>query len=756
MQAIRNVIAAAIGGTIGGTVDSNISQIIPDLAPIKSLKSYSAVSEICQLLRRAPISVIGGATGSGKTIGLASIILIQLAHEQRDNICYFAIPLRKGVSGAFTYMQQLFPGIVDKHLGWAHSGHINYRNHQHLRIATTQHVFNQLAQRLSKDPESLNGLLVVIDEAHCPTVENYLLFSLCSYIRKRGYTMNIVVMSATLESAPLKGEFAQKDVPKLTLEGRPFANQIIYSEKTAKSPEGACKMAAETIETIVLSQQKNVLCFVPNETCLNNVLAKVEKLANVDAVGMISSMPEEELALAFTAPANGYQKVVIATNMAESSITFPYQMDVVVDTGYQVVMTKYGRSKSFKIGRISQANAKQRAGRVGRTAPGTCYRLWTRSYHDTLDPNTASEFEHIDPEMQALALMTKGLNSQEILELSDERFAKMIHRFTVLKLLEKADSENTMVLTDLAVQVSFFQTSLDVALVMCSLVNNSSLSDSERIVGLLIMSFIEGCGGMLPYWLSREERAQANSKEKKFGHFRGHDDLETYFNILTDPDSGLLMTDGITLCKTWGKFLFKCKEWSVAHSMNNKAVRSSLFILLQVFSKHLSHQDPDRNVSRNPEQLIKQLGYLTSQISKDVGGSDILDATREAIQDALSHYILKYDPHTHGYVDHHGRMHQVDKKRSHCMNRKYPAVISLNTTTFGGWKNYISCICQCPHIPEESDSDCSDSDCSDTDSYGDIDPFDEEHIVDPRPYRLYDLTDDSESEYDSECSEDFW
>lgn len=155
---------------------------------------------------------------------------------------------------------------------------------------------------------------------------------------------------------------------------------------------------------------------------LTHTLTRTERLEQLDdappllVLPIYSQMPADLQAKIFNPSPNGERKVVVATNVAETSLTVDGIM-YVIDTGYsklKVYNPKVGMD-SLQITPISQANANQRSGRAGRTGAGTAYRLYTEmAYRNELFPNTIPEIQRTN--LANTVLLLKSLGVRNLLE----------------------------------------------------------------------------------------------------------------------------------------------------------------------------------------------------------------------------------------------------------------------------------------------------------------------------------------------------
>ena len=189
-------------------------------------------------------------------------------------------------------------------------------------------------------------------------------------------------------------------MPSFTIPGRTFPVDVLYS----KTPcEDYVESTVKQILTIHLSQgQGDILAFMTGQedievTCEVTIerLKQLEGAAPLLMLPIYSQMPADLQARIFEPSEHGERKCVVATNIAETSLTVDGIM-FVVDSGFsklKLYNPKVGMD-SLQITPISQANAAQRSGRAGRTGSGTAYRLYTEvAFHNEMFPSTIPEIQ---------------------------------------------------------------------------------------------------------------------------------------------------------------------------------------------------------------------------------------------------------------------------------------------------------------------------------------------------------------------------
>jgi ATP-dependent helicase HrpB len=252
--------------------------------------------------------------------------------------------------------------------------------------------------------------LVLFDEFH----ERNLLSDVALVLVKRLQgtvrpDLKLVVMSATLDTEPVAA-YLDRHCPVLISEGRGFPVEVSYLSQRDERP--VTEQAADAVEQIVRSRQPgDILVFMPGMSEINSTLNALraarlgESLALIPLHGDLAPADQDR---AF-AP-NPLRKVIVATNVAETSITIE-GIRHVVDSGLARI-ARYDAERGIGtlfIEEISRASAEQRQGRAGRTAPGTCRRLWTESNHLNRPERHTPEIQRCDLAEAVLLLHSLGI-----------------------------------------------------------------------------------------------------------------------------------------------------------------------------------------------------------------------------------------------------------------------------------------------------------------------------------------------------------
>ncbi len=271
-----------------------------------------------------------------------------------------------------------------------------------------------LARMLHSDP-GLDGVgCVIFDEFHQRSLQADLGLALCLDARRvLEADFRLLVMSATLEGARVATLLG--GAPVVEVQGRPFPVALHYVGAGApllpggrESPE---RLVAQTVRRVLDETRGDLLVFLPGAGEIMRVQTQLADLADarLQLLPLYGELEARQQDSALSESATGLRRVVLATNIAETSVTIP-GVTVVIDAGL-ARRSRFdpvtGMSR-LEVLRISRAAADQRAGRAGRTAPGRCYRLWSEGSHATLAPFTPPEITEADLAPLALELALWG------------------------------------------------------------------------------------------------------------------------------------------------------------------------------------------------------------------------------------------------------------------------------------------------------------------------------------------------------------
>ena len=269
-----------------------------------------------------------------------------------------------------------------------------------------------LVRRLVDDP-GLEGVSVVIfDEFHERSLTTEVALALTREAQQvLRPDLRMLVMSATIDTDALCRDL---DAPLVESRGKMFPVEVVRGKEEAK-PENAAELVAQTVRLAHRDHAGDILVFLPGEAdirrCAEHLGASLGETQVFPLYGMLSG-EEQRRAIAPSAP--GSRKIVLATPIAETSLTIE-GVRVVVDSGLcrkPVYDPQRGLSRLETV-RISRDMADQRAGRAGRVAPGVCYRLWSAATEQRMPPVRVPEILEADLAPTVLAIAAWGESRPE-------------------------------------------------------------------------------------------------------------------------------------------------------------------------------------------------------------------------------------------------------------------------------------------------------------------------------------------------------
>lgn len=346
--------------------EQRVSCSIPCVTPLKALPIQEALPAVRAALLAHPVVVVQAPPGAGKSTGLPLEFLNEawLAGQT-------VLMLQPRRVAARAVAARLAEG-----LGEAVGHTVGYRVRFDSRVSagTRLEVVTEgiLTRRLQRDPELTGVGLVILDEFHERSLNADLALALLREVQGAlRDDLRVLIMSATLD-ADLPGRLG---APLIESAGRAYPVEVRY---LPADPVGRVEdIVARTVRQALADHPGDVLAFLPG---VREIRGAAAQLSDVDALvlPLYGDLPVREQQRAIQPDPAGRRKVVLATSIAETSLTID-GVRVVVDGGQsrtQAFDPATGLTRMVT-GRVTQDSAAQRAGRAGRNAPGVAYRLWS-------------------------------------------------------------------------------------------------------------------------------------------------------------------------------------------------------------------------------------------------------------------------------------------------------------------------------------------------------------------------------------------
>ncbi|KAJ6925970.1 pre-mRNA-splicing factor ATP-dependent RNA helicase DEAH9 [Populus alba x Populus x berolinensis] len=362
------------------------------------LPVYKYRTAILYLVETHATTIIVGETGSGKTTQIPQY-LKEAGWADGGRVIACTQPRRLAVQTVASRVAEEMDVKLGEEVGYA------IRFEDVTNPAATMIKFltdGVLLREIMNDPLLTKYSVIMVDEAHERSISTDILLGLLKKIQRRRPELRLIISSATIEAksmsdffqtskkhrGPEDHEFVPKKVPAiLSVEGRGFNVHIHYVV------EPVSDYVRATVSTVLSIHEQepagDILVFLTGQDDIDAAIRLLTEEAHASrkiSSGLIvlplySSLPRADQDLVFSPTPRGKRKVVISTNIAETSLTLEGVV-YVVDSGFskQQFYNPISDIENLVVAPISKASARQRAGRAGRVRPGKCYRLYTEEY----------------------------------------------------------------------------------------------------------------------------------------------------------------------------------------------------------------------------------------------------------------------------------------------------------------------------------------------------------------------------------------
>jgi len=375
----------------------------------KTLPAYAAKDDVLKMIRDNQVVIVIGETGSGKTTQLT-----QFLNEEgygRLGMIGCTQPRRvAAVSVAQRVSEEMGVKCGDE-VGYS----IRFEDMTSSKTIIKYMTDGILLRETLVDSDLEKYSCIIMDEAHERTLNTDVLMGLFKNLLARRRNLKLIITSATMNADRFSRYFG--DAPQFTIPGRTFPVDVMFSKFTVEDyVESAVKQA---LTVHLQSGPGDILIFMTGQedvevTCdvLADKLKQLDDPPPLEILPMYSSLPAEQQQKIFKKAKPGHRKVVVATNIAETSLTVD-GISFVIDPGFSKLKVYNARIglESLAITPISVANANQRAGRAGRTGPGSCYRLYTeKATREEMYPQTIPEIQRTNLANTILLLKSLGID----------------------------------------------------------------------------------------------------------------------------------------------------------------------------------------------------------------------------------------------------------------------------------------------------------------------------------------------------------
>lgn len=399
------------------------------------------IPQICASLARNRTVVLRAPPGSGKTTCVPPALL-NAPFLQGKKILMLE-PRRLAARSCAAYIASRLGEPLGKTVGF------QVRLERKISARTRLEIVTEglLAQRLVSDPELSDVGLIIFDEFHERSLQCDLGFAMALDVRRAlRDDLRLLVMSATLDVESIAAHLGDADIH--TAEARMYPVETKYLQIESSAPISA--QMAGAVKRALAEPGGDILCFLPGEGEIRRCEEEL-RTDGVDRLGgvvmpLYGALPKEEQdAVLRPLPAgNGKRKVVLATSIAETSLTIE-GVTTVIDSGLMRVSRFSASSGMNRLEtlRVTRDRAEQRRGRAGRVCAGICLRLWTEAQDRLLLPAMKAEIMDADLAPTVLTAATWGTTAIDGLPwLTPPPAANWENAKSLLRMLGALDAEN--------------------------------------------------------------------------------------------------------------------------------------------------------------------------------------------------------------------------------------------------------------------------------------------------------------------------
>ncbi|KAI9906859.1 hypothetical protein PsorP6_004416 [Peronosclerospora sorghi] len=539
-----------------------------------SNRSTSAVSELQRTRQRLPIYahrskiveavngnqvvILVGETGSGKTTQIPQYIWesdrnVRIAITQPRRVAAITVAER--------VCEEANRGPLGEAVGYCVRFDDMTKKNTRLKFMTD----GMLVREAMLSPALERYSVIVLDEAHERTLQTDVLFGIVKRAMRKRKDLKVLVMSATLDVA-LFQSFLEDFIPSVVqIPGRMFQVDVFYTTKTQPDYLDSALVAVLQIHLDEKTCNDSILVFLTGQEDIETLETLLEEYARslpADAHKLIvcpifSAMPREQQMKVFEPAPAGVRKVILATNIAETSITIN-GVRFVVDTGLvkQRSFVASSGMEMLQTAPVSKAQAWQRTGRAGREAPGICYRLFPEETFEQLPDRAIPDIQRVSLEIVVLQLKCMGID--DVLGFD---FIEKPLKMSLIKALEKLYAlgalDNKGKLTTRGRQMAGLPVEPMYAVM---LLKATELGCAEEALSVVAMLSVESI-----FYSPRDKKAAAAQSRARFIAYEG--DQITLLNIF----------NGYVQCAAKQR-----NKWCRDHYINHRAMMRVESVRLQL------------------------------------------------------------------------------------------------------------------------------------------------------------------------------
>ncbi|MFK7642358.1 ATP-dependent RNA helicase HrpA [Neisseria oralis] len=590
-----------------------------------TLPVHEKLEEIKKAIAENQVTIICGETGSGKTTQLPKICL-ELGRGAAGLIGHTQ-PRRLAARSVAERIAEELKSEIGSAVGYK----VRFTDHTSRDACVKLMTDGILLAETQTDRYLATYDIIIIDEAHERSLNIDFLLGYLKQLLPRRPDLKVIITSATIDAERFSLHF--NGAPVLEVSGRTYPVEILYRPLTSKDEDDAEVELTDAIvdaaDELARHGEGDILVFLPGEREIREAAEALRKSTlrrNDEILPLFARLSHAEQHKIFH-PSGVKRRIVLATNVAETSLTVP-GIKYVIDTGLARVKRYSARAKveQLHVEKISQAAARQRSGRCGRVSAGVCIRLFSEE-----DFNSRTEFT--DPEivrsnLAAVILRMAALNLGDVaafpfLEMPDSRYIN--DGFQVLLELGAVNEHNG--LTKLGEQMARLPIDPKIARILLAAKKHDCMAEILVIASALSIQD--------PRERPLEARDAAAKAHERFTDKQS--DFLAYLNIWDsfqrERDKGLSNKQLVQWCRQYFLSHLRMREWrELHHQLAQTAIEMGLTTKEAAFRrppevKQLTSSenagDQDLSAKLKQKQLDKKQHRAQIRAAKEAGYEQI-------------------------------------------------------------------------------------------------------------------------------------
>ena len=565
-----------------------------------TLPVHEKLDEIKKAIAENQVTIICGETGSGKTTQLPKICL-ELGRGAAGLIGHTQ-PRRLAARSVAERIAEELKSEIGSAVGYK----VRFTDHTSRDACVKLMTDGILLAETQTDRYLAAYDTIIIDEAHERSLNIDFLLGYLKQLLPRRPDLKVIITSATIDAERFSQHF--NGAPVLEVSGRTYPVEILYRPLTSKDEDDAEVELTDAIvdaaDELARHGEGDILVFLPGEREIREAAEALRKSTlrrNDEILPLFARLSHAEQHKIFH-PTGAKRRIVLATNVAETSLTVP-GIKYVIDTGLARVKRYSARAKveQLHVEKISQAAARQRSGRCGRVSAGVCIRLFSEE-----DFNSRPEFT--DPEivrsnLAAVILRMASLNLGDVaafpfLEMPDSRYIN--DGFQVLLELGAVNEHNR--LTKLGEQMARLPIDPKIARILLAAKKHDCMAEILVIASALSIQD--------PRERPLEARDAAAKAHERFTDKQS--DFLAYLNIWDsfqrERDKGLSNKQLVQWCRQYFLSHLRMREWrELHHQLAQTAIEMGLTTKEAAFRQPPSQEQLRPSESQGDQDLAAKL-----------------------------------------------------------------------------------------------------------------------------------------------------